>query len=201
MNKPINSKDYVVLLPEYLNLWETMQINPSQLALVTMCANRINNERARYTEIVEGTSVPWYLFGILHFMESGQNFNHHPHNGDPLTARTVNVPRGRPVLGTPPFTFAESAKDAIRYTKLDKWQNWQIGGLLYRIEAYNGFGYRNPQRAINSPYLWSMTNHYIKGKFVADGKFDKEAVSKQIGAAALLKRMIELEFVTLRTSV
>jgi lysozyme family protein len=41
-----------------------------------------------------------------------------------------------------------------------------------------------------TPYLWSFTNHYTKGKFVADGKFDANAVSKQCGAAAILKLML-----------
>ncbi|MDQ3815011.1 MAG: hypothetical protein M3347_13810, partial [Armatimonadota bacterium] len=35
--------------------------------------------------------------------------------------------------------------------------------------------------------------HYTKGKFVADGVFDPNAVSKQCGAAVLLRRMIDRE--------
>ena len=40
-----------------------------------------------------------------------------------------------------------------------------------------------------TPYLWSFSNHYKKGKFVKDGKFDPEFVSKQCGAAVILKLM------------
>jgi hypothetical protein len=57
------------------------------------------------------------------------------------------------------------------------------------MERYNGFGYR--PKGIHSPYLWSFSNHYTKGKFTADGHFDGDAVSKQIGAAVLLRRMSE----------
>jgi len=36
-----------------------------------------------------------------------------------------------------------------------------------------------------------MTNHYTKGKFVRDGDFDANAVSKQAGAATILKALEE----------
>ena len=49
-------------------------------------------------------------------------------------------------------------------------------------------GYR--KRSVATPYLWSFTNHYDKGKFVADGKYDAEAISKQVGAAILLKELM-----------
>ena len=42
---------------------------------------------------------------------------------------------------------------------------------------------------INSPYLWSYFNHYTKGKFVADHKYDPNAVSKQCGTAVMLKAL------------
>ena len=60
--------------------------------------------------------------------------------------------------------------------------------MLYRFEANNGMGYR--KRSVATPYLWSFTNHYDKGKFVADGKYDAEAISKQVGAAVLLKELL-----------
>ncbi len=50
-------------------------------------------------------------------------------------------------------------------------------------------GYR--RKGIHSPYLWSFSNHYTKGKFTNDGVFDSNAVSKQCGAAVLLRRMSE----------
>jgi hypothetical protein len=44
--------------------------------------------------------------------------------------------------------------------------------MLYRFEANNGFGYR--KRSVATPYLWSYSDHYDKGKFVADGKLMSE---------------------------
>ena len=57
--------------------------------------------------------------------------------------------------------------------------------MLHRLEAYNGFGYRRSGRA--SPYLWSFSNLFTSGKFVADGRFDQKAKSQQCGAAVMLK--------------
>jgi lysozyme family protein len=48
-----------------------------------------------------------------------------------------------------------------------------------------------------SPYLWSGSQHYTSGKFVADGTFDPDAVSKQSGAAVILRRMVDQGAVSL----
>jgi lysozyme family protein len=56
---------------------------------------------------------------------------------------------------------------------------------LYRLEAYNGLGYRS--YGVASPYLWSFSNHYDRGKFVSDGKWSSTARSQQCGAAVMLK--------------
>ena len=50
-----------------------------------------------------------------------------------------------------------------------------------------GFGYRS--RDVATPYLWSYSQHYTKGRFVADHVFNPNAVSKQAGAAVLLKAL------------
>jgi hypothetical protein len=70
---------------------------------------------------------------------------------------------------------------------------WSIERIAYQLEAYNGWGYRSRDTGVNTPYLWSATNQYQKGKFVRDGVFDPNAVSGQIGAMALLRRLIDIE--------
>lgn len=132
--------------------------------------------------------IPWYFVAVTHYMECSSSFKKHLHNGDLLTGYTTHVPAGRPKVGHgPPFTWEESAVDALKLEHLDKVQNWSLGAMLHRIEAYNGAGYKN--RSMNSPYLWSYSNQYTKGKYAADGKFDPELVSKQVGAAVILKRL------------
>jgi hypothetical protein len=124
-------------------------------------------------------------------MESSLDFTRHLHNGDPLTARTVHEPEGRPKSGTPPFTWEESAIDSLAYQGLPRWQDWSLPGILYKLEEYNGWGYRLSHPHVLSPYLWSGSNHYTSGKYVADGTWSDTAISKQIGAAVILRRMAE----------
>jgi lysozyme family protein len=101
----------------------------------------------------------------------------------------VQVPAGRPPHGNPPFTWEASAQDAVRYQKLTKITDWSLAHALYLLEGYNGYGYLYHGR--NSPYLWSFSNHYTKGLYVSDGKYDPEAVCRQAGSACVLKRMVE----------
>lgn len=174
---------------EYQTMFDSCAITPAKLPEVEAIVNKITQYAWRYKIIESATQVPWYFIGVLHNMESGLNFDTHMHNGDPLTARTVHVPKGRPVSGIPPFTFEESAIDAMRQKKFDLKTSWLLPEILYRLELYNGFGYR-PYH-IFSPYLWSGSNHYTKGKYVADGQFSPTAVSKQMGGAVILRRMAE----------
>ena len=183
--------DFDTVKAEYEQLFATMEIKTSRVEAADAIVTKIADHKGVYEAIMLQTGVPWQMVGIFHSMEAGLNFGGHLHNGDPLNARTVQKPKGRPKSGTPPFTFAESAIDALQYDGLAGLPGWQLAETLYRFEKYNGTGYR--KRGINSPYLWSFSNHYSKGKFVKDGKFDPNAVSKQCGAVVLLKRMIDRE--------
>ena len=137
--------------------------------------------------------MPWYVVGLIHAMESGQHFGTHLHNGDPLTAPTVHVPRHRPRPTGGPFTFVESAVDALRLDGLDKVQRWSVERVLYQLELFNGTGYRRDHPECLTPYLWSGTQHYHSGKYVEDHEFDAQEVSEQIGAAAILRAAIDIE--------
>lgn len=177
------------LISEYTQLFNSCKIRPEKFAAVDQSINLILAGRKQYEMVETKIKVPWYFTGIVHCLEGRVNFETHLHNGDPLTARTKNVPSDRPRPGSPPFTWQQSAIDALQIKKLDAWTDWSIPGLLFQFERYNGFGYR--PRGINSPYLWSFSNHYVKGKFVQDGIYNENAVSKQTGAAVLLRRLSE----------
>lgn len=178
----------------YEQLFASMQVLPAKRALVQGLVDKIVANRSVYESIMLETGVPWQVVGVIHCMEAGLRMNGHLHNGDPLSARTTHVPKGRPKTGEPPFTFAESAADALRMKKYDGLQEWGVAETLFRLEAFNGFGYYS--KGIHSPYLWSFSNHYSKGKYVADGKYDPAAVSKQCGAAVLLGLMVEIGIFT-----
>jgi len=169
---------------KYLNLFKSIEIRKDKLKEVNWNLNLVLKNKSRYVEVAKVVDIPWFLIGTIHLLESGCNFKSHLHNGDPLTGRTVQVPVNRPVKGKPPFTWEESAEDALREQGLTRIRNWTLPRILYSLEKYNGPGYHN--RGLNSPYLWSFSNHFAKGKYVADGKFDPDAISKQCGGAVIL---------------
>jgi lysozyme family protein len=179
---------------EYQRLFDTCVIRNDKYPEVNKLINTIQQNKERYEAVSGPAGVPWYVISIIHCMEGSLKFTTHLHNGDPLTARTRQVPKNRPLNGNPPFTWEESAIDALEYDQMTGWSDWSIAGTLYRLEKYNGWGYRRSSINIPSPYLWSYTNHYTKGKFVEDGKYSPAAISRQCGAAALLRRMFELQW-------
>lgn len=177
------------LKADYRQLWDAAKIRPERIAETKKRADMIVTNKARYEKISKVTGVPWWFIGLIHNMECGLRFDRHLHNGDSLKARTVHVPAGRPVAGVPPFDFETSAYDALSLRKLNLNKDWSLEHCLYLLEGFNGYGYRQYHPTVPSPYLWSFTTVYTKGKYVADGKWDSNTVSLQIGIAALMKAM------------
>jgi lysozyme family protein len=175
---------------DYERLFESCVIRPSRLAEVDAAADRLVANRARYERVSASSGVPWPVVAVIHNMEASLRFTSHLHNGDPLTARTIQVPKGRP-LGQPPFTWEVSAADALGMKALGGDTEWTVAGTLFVLEGYNGWGYRRFHPEVLTPYLWSGSAHYTSGKYVADGTFSESAVSKQTGAAVLMRRLAE----------
>ena len=190
---PRRVPQYAELEAEYQTLWSSMEIRADRLSAITATARRIIAARDRYQMIAASSGVPWHVVGVIHAMECGLRFDRHLHNGDPLTRRTVQVPAGRPATGNGPFTFEDSACDALAMKRLDAVEHWDIPRIAYELERYNGWGYRLYHPEVASPYLWSGTRHYTRGKYVADGQWSATAVSGQSGAMAILKRISELD--------
>jgi lysozyme family protein len=174
----------------YQQLFAGCVVRPEHLAEINRNVTNICMNKSRYEAVTKKLGIPWYFIGVVHCMEASLNFNTHLHNGDPLSQRTVHVPANRPPNGNPPFTWEESAIDALSMRHLDKVTDWTLPSLLYHLEGYNGYGYRAQDPPINSPYLWSYSQSYNSGKFVADGRYDPDAVSKQCGAAVILRQMM-----------
>ena len=185
---------------EYQWLFDGCEVRPEHTHSVEALVTRIVTNQSRYRSLGTLLRIPWYFIGAIHCMEASLDFTTHLHNGDPLTARTINVPSGRPPTGEPPFTWEESATDALNYAHMTEWHDWSISGMLYRLEAYNGFGYRIRHPEVLTPYLWSYSNHYLSGKYVADGTFSASAVSNQCGAAVLLRCMSESDIIRFDTT-
>lgn len=184
--KPLPPKD--TLLTEYRGLFSSMVLRSQWRDEVTRTVRRIAESRQKYEEVAKalGGRIPWEWIGAIHNMESTGNFSTHLHNGDTLRRRTTHVPAGRPTAGNPPFTWEESAIDALTMKGLEKVGAWSVAEMLYQAERYNGWGYREWHPSVLSPYLWSGTKHYERGKYVEDGKWDGSFVSEQLGVAPIL---------------
>jgi lysozyme family protein len=180
---------------EYAALWRDSTLDESHRDEVSSVARKILALRPRYEPIFDATGVPWFVIGIIHAMECSKfpECSQHLHNGDPLYRRTRLVPAGRPAKGTAPFTFEESAIDALTMDgkEFNKITDWSIERVAYCLELYNGWGYRG--RGIHSPYLWSYTSAYSGGKYVRDHVWSSTAVSEQVGGMALLKMLMEID--------
>jgi len=183
---PIKSNDYSKIKEEYQKMFSDVTIKDKDS--VSKVVDKIIKNKENYQKI---DIAPWYWIGCIHHREASLNFKTHLHNGDPLTARTVNVPAGRP-KGQPTtiggYAWDVSARDALFIKSIDKWFDWSISGMLFQAERYNGWGYRLYKNN-NSPYLWSGTQFWVSGKYVSDGKYDINASRDQIGVAAILSEM------------
>lgn len=179
------------LRAEYARLYAEASIRSERVAEVARVARKMAGSWSRYEQVAASLGCPAHLVGLIHAMECGLDFGRHLHNGDPLTARTTHVPAGRPIAGSPPYSWEESACDALIMHGVNKWTDWSIPGLCYVLEGYNGWGYRLHHPTVPSPYLWSYTTAYTRGKYVSDGTWSATAVSKQCGAMALLRGLAD----------
>lgn len=209
--KAVGVKPPVVV--EYEKLWSSAVLRPGYAKWIDLVLEKVLPYQSRYEAVAAGmgNGMPWWAVMNWHVMEAGGKehpFRFHLHCGDPLWARTVNVPRGRPKQNPRggsrppsvdnPYTWEESALDClINVCKFQSITDWSIGNFLWISEKFNGLGYRRYK--INTPYVWSYTNHYGDqphvGKFIADGRFDKNTISKQAGCAAYLLRMKERKLI------
>lgn len=172
----------------YHKMWDAAGIDAKHIGEANLIARRILAARDNYT----GLPAPIEFVGPVHMRESSLSFTRHLHNGDPLTARTRQVPAGRPVKGNPPFTWKQSALDALGMPphSLGKVDNWSVERILYEQEKYNGWGYLGKG---NSPYLWSWTSLYVGGKYIRDHVYSATAKDPQPGTVAIMKAMARLD--------
>jgi lysozyme family protein len=177
------------LRAEYKSLFETCVIRPERQPEINAAVQKMIAHKARYQGVASSAGVPWTVIAVNHELECAQSFDKHLHNGDPLSAKTVHDPKGRPP-GNPPWTWEQSAADAL--TEYARWKDWSLAGTLFMLERYNGVGYRLYHPSVLSPYLWSYSTHYVAGKYASDGVWSPTLVSKQTGAAVLLRRLAEL---------
>jgi lysozyme family protein len=183
-----------VLQKEYEDSWQDCQYDESYVSDIRQAAEQMLLNKSRYQKVSGITGVPWYVIAVIHSMESDCDFKTHLHNGDPLSHRTFHEPKGRPTRGTPPFSWEDSAVDSLEFDRALGIKFWNLETLFWFLEGFNGWGYRegegrNTIPPCRSPYIYSGTTYYKSGKYIADGFFDRNAISKQVGCLALLKEL------------
>ncbi|EJN13415.1 hypothetical protein PMI42_03271 [Bradyrhizobium sp. YR681] len=162
---------------------------PTRTAEAANVALRLYKARQRYQAVERETGVPWPAIAVIHQRESSQDWRASLAQGDPWNRVSVHVPAGRG-----PFDSWEAAAiDALVKCPpfLARHKDWSTAAALTALETYNGVGYA--ARGVPSPYLWSGTNQYRAGKYVRDGVYDSSKVDPQLGCAALLMALMELD--------
>ena len=162
---------------------------PTRKAEAGNVASRLYKAKQRYQAVERQTGVPWPAIAAIHERESSQDWKASLAQGDPWNRVSTHVPAGRG-----PFASWEAAAiDALVKCPpyLARHKDWSTAGALTALETYNGIGYA--ARAVPSPYLWSGTNQYRAGKYVRDGLYDPGRVDPQLGCAALLIALMELD--------
>ncbi|OPY93719.1 hypothetical protein A5906_18225 [Bradyrhizobium sacchari] len=177
---------------EYERNWASLEVRPGRLADANGVARKAINGKATYQQIERLTGVPWYFTALCHYRESNFDFDTYLGNGESLHRTTTLVPKGR----GPFATFVDGAVDAFRIENFIGAQDWSIARMLFRLEAFNGFGYH--AKGVNSPYLYGGSNLYgppeaRAGKFVRDHVFDPNHVDSQLGTAVILHAMMSLD--------
>lgn len=170
-----------------------IELRPEWIARLDRVIEGIVRNKDRYVAIqnMRAGGMPWFVVAGIHERESSRNFTRHLHEGSPLINRTYYIPKGRlPAPKNPPFTWEESSEDALYVLKREDKVDWSdTDAAIYAIIAFNGLGYMKYHPEVESPYAYSATTKYSRGKYTADSKFDKLAVDKQVGIVALWARM------------
>jgi len=148
--------------------------------------------KSRYQDAERRCGVHWCFIAVSHYRESTMDFTRQLGQGDPLDHVSIHVPAGRgPFLG--PKGFEDCAVDALvncaPYAARNK--DWTIAGMLTLLERYNGLAYANA--GVPSPYVWSGTDQYVRGKVMVDHGPIEPVVDTQLGCAGLILAIMALD--------
>jgi lysozyme family protein len=165
-------------------LWDAATVtNRNEVAPV---AKRLVAAKTRYQGVEAKTGVPWWMIAAIHEREASQDWNAQLAQGDPLHKVSTN----EPIMG--PFdTWEEGAIAALKHDKLTSVTDWRLEKVLHYQEAYNGWGYFF--KGVPSSYVWAGTKAQKPGKWIRDHVWDPSYWDKQLGCAAMLKVMMEID--------
>jgi lysozyme family protein len=146
-----------------------------------------NRNKDRYLAVANEVGLPPELIAALHWRESTGDFSTYMHQGDPLGRPPVNHPTEIPTFykweDSAIHAFGQKAwlRDSLH---LDKGSTEMTAMATY-AEYYNGLGYY--QRRTPSPYVFSGTDQYNRGKYVSDGKYNRLTRDGQLGVVTMIQ--------------
>lgn len=178
----------MTLLEQNKKRWDACKVYAEKGPAFKSIADRITQNKSIYVDIENdlkkmGFECPWWFIGMVHYRESNLDMSTNIANGQRFDKKTTIVPKGR----GPFSSFKEAAIDALVdcAPHAAKNKDWSAAGALTMFEQYNGLGYA--AKGLPSPYVWSGTDQYESGKYVADHVFDANVVDSQMGGAGILK--------------
>lgn len=176
--------DFASLESDYQHRLEVMK--PTKLRAAKATAARLLKNRDRFLALQAQCGVP-ALWVMPVWDRENPNFNTYLGNGDALSKPTRHVPVGRG-----PFDSWEAgATDALTFDHVTQCPVWDWEHACWEWEKYNGFGVREHGRA--SGYLWSGTDQYVGGKYVADGVWSRGTWDTQLGCIIVAKAIASLD--------
>jgi lysozyme family protein len=196
----------VLLKARNAQRWGEMHMKADRIGAFDATARRLcaPDAKARYQAIsnaVWQTPDRWAFVAVVHEREASgpPHWDKQLGQGDPLAHASIHDPRGRGPFLTHPGdvpgndAFHRGATDALTSCGpyAAKWTDWSIGGVLTLLEEYNGLGYA--AMGVPSAYVWSGTDQYVSGKYVADHVYRAGAVDVQEGCAPILSRMMAVD--------
>lgn len=187
--------------------WSAMHIRASKIPAFDATAKRLcePTTKARYQGVADRLHVggyqglPWWFVAVVSEREYGgpPHWDRQLGQGDPLNQVSRHDPRGRGPFFDHPGDITPG-NDAWTRACLDalidcapyaaKWKDWTSGGTLTILEEYNGLGYA--AHGVPSAYVWSGTDQYISGKYVADHDYRPNVIDVQEGCAPIISRMM-----------
>lgn len=189
--------------------WASMHVTASKIPAFHATAVRLcaPDAKARYQGVSDrlqelGHYVPWWFIAIVSEREYGgpPRWDRQLGQGDALALKSHNVPAGMGPYTAHPDDVTPG-HDAWTRCCVDvlinsapfaaKWMLWTVGGVMTLFEEYNGLGYA--ARGVPSAYVWSGSDQYVSGKYVADHVYRASAVDVQEGCAPLLSVMMALD--------
>ena len=167
------------------------KINPDKVAAFRSTVVRLHANKPMFEQLSAKTGVPWAVIAVIKEREAGVDakFQLSIAQGDRWDRVSVHVPKGR----GPFANWIQAGIDALMkcgpYAGL--WKDWSPGGTMTILIKYNGIGY--DAKGLPSPYGYAGTNQYVRGKYVADGKFDPNFVDQQLGCLGMLLALQEID--------